>query len=230
MPSTIAFGEIEPVSLREKVVATLKDAFFSAKLRPGDLIVERQLAEQMKIGTPAIREALITLQEQGFVRRVANTATYVNKFTLEELRQLYSLRVEFELLALQWAKPQVTEADLHALERMVEAMVGAAQQKNTREHYHCDLQFHRLCWKASGNKFLVSSLERLVAPLFAFVLCASDATVEVSNALEHLNIVKALRDLQEPEFSSLIRSTLTTFSLRGTSSMLQGDKKDTPRG
>src|SRR5579862_9673167 len=75
-------------SLRDKVVASLKDAFFSGLLKPGDAIVERQLAQQMGVGSPAVREALITLQQQGYVKRVANTATYVNKFSVEEVRQL----------------------------------------------------------------------------------------------------------------------------------------------
>lgn len=84
-------------SLRDKVVASLKNAFFSGQLKPGDTIVERQLAQQLKVGSPAIREALITLQQQGFVQRIANTATYVTSFTMEEVKELYQLRIEFEL-------------------------------------------------------------------------------------------------------------------------------------
>src|ERR1700682_4372556 len=90
--SKYVFPEMESISLREKVIACLKEAIFSGQLKPGDPIVERHLAQQMKIGTPAVREALVTLNEQGFVRRVANTATYVNSYTIEEVRELYQLR------------------------------------------------------------------------------------------------------------------------------------------
>jgi hypothetical protein len=38
------------------MIAALKDAFFSQQLKPGDVIVERQLAQQMNIGSPAVRE------------------------------------------------------------------------------------------------------------------------------------------------------------------------------
>jgi DNA-binding GntR family transcriptional regulator len=74
------FSEIEPLSLTDRVINALKDAFFSGELKPGDAIVERELARQMKVGTPVIREALISLQGQGFVRRVTNTGTYVTQF------------------------------------------------------------------------------------------------------------------------------------------------------
>jgi DNA-binding GntR family transcriptional regulator len=56
------FRQLEAVSLTEGVVAALKDAFFSGTLKPGAVIVERQIAKQMNVGTPVVREALISLK------------------------------------------------------------------------------------------------------------------------------------------------------------------------
>ena len=53
------FEQIETVSLTERVISALKDAFFSGKLKPGDPIIERQLAREMNVGTPVVREALL---------------------------------------------------------------------------------------------------------------------------------------------------------------------------
>jgi DNA-binding GntR family transcriptional regulator len=222
-----AFPEIAAESLRDKVIASLKDAFFSGELKPGDVIVERHLAQQMKIGSPAVREALITLQEQGFVNRVANTGTYVNSFTVEEVRELYQLRIEFELLAFKWAKLRVTEESLSNLEGFVGAMIEAAKVKNTRKFFEHDLEFHRYCWRLSGNRFLERSLENLVPPLFAFVLNASDDTVHELVARQHLQIISALKSAYEPDFSAIIREALTTFALEGVSSMLEGHHRKT---
>lgn len=213
------FPEIAVESLRDKVIASLKDAFFSGQLKPGDAIVERHLARQMKIGSPAIREALITLQEQGFVQRVANTATYVNKFSAEEIRQLFEVRIEFEILALKWAKVRVTEEDLRTLEGIIRSMVEVAVQKKAREFFEQDLRFHRHCWKMSGNRFLERSLENLVPPLFAFVLNASVDTVQESVARRHSAIVTALRSVPEPEFTNVARETLSGFALSAISSI-----------
>ncbi len=213
------FPEMGSVSLRDKVVTCLKEAIFSGKLRPGDPIVERHLSQQMKIGTPAVREALVVLNEQGFVRRVANTATYVNSYTVDEVRELYQLRVEFEHLALKWAKLRVTEKDLAALEALIETMAGAAVDREVRRFYELDLEFHRYCWQLSSNRFLVRSLENLVPPLFAFVLMASDVTVSQSIAYEHRSIVNALRRLEEPDFSTVVRQTLSNFAMIGIASV-----------
>jgi DNA-binding GntR family transcriptional regulator len=217
-----AFSKIATESLRDKVMTSLKDAFFSGRLKPGDIIVERQLAQQMKIGSPAVREALITLQQQGFVQRVANTGTYVNRFTVDEVRQLYQLRIEFELLAFKWAKLLIKESDLTILEHFVDSMTTAAIQKNTREFFEHDLEFHRYCWKLSGNKFLERSLENLVPPLFAFVLNASNYTVQKSVAQQHLQIISALKNTFEPEFTNIVRDALCTFALEGVASIATG--------
>src|ERR1700730_7691977 len=89
-----AFDEIEPVSLTERVTQALKNAFFSGRLKPGDTIVERQIAREMNVGTPVVREALISLKHEGFVRRVKNKGSFITAFDPEEVRALYTLRIE----------------------------------------------------------------------------------------------------------------------------------------
>src|SRR5881394_3274855 len=124
------FRQLEAVSLAEGVVAALKDAFFSGVLKPGAVIVERQIAKQMNVGTPVVREALITLKHEGFVRRVKNKGTFITAFEADEVRQLYTLRVELETLALQWARPLATKADLDKLKSLVDRLVDAGQRQN----------------------------------------------------------------------------------------------------
>src|ERR1700686_1622802 len=208
------FPQLEPVSLAEGVVAALKDAFFSGMLKPGAVIVERQIAKQMNVGTPVVREALISLKHEGFVRRVKNKGTFITAFDVDEVRQLYTLRVELETLALQWARPLVTKSDVDQLKTLVDRLVEAGQRENRREFLECDIEFHRYCWKLSGNAFLAETLERLMAPLFAFVVLASGHPMTASMGREHYALVEALRSMEEPEFSNLVRKTHTGFALR----------------
>jgi DNA-binding GntR family transcriptional regulator len=213
-----AFPQLEPVSLAEGVVAALKDAFFSGVLKPGAVIVEREIARQMNVGTPAVREALICLKHEGFVRRVKNKGTFVTTFDVDEIRQLYTLRVELETLAFQWARSRVTRADIERLRSLVDGMVEAGEQGKTREFLECDFEFHRCCWKLSGNSFLAETLERLLIPLFTFVVLASAHPLTPELGREHYALVEALRSMEEPDFSTLVRRTLTGFGFRWISS------------
>jgi DNA-binding GntR family transcriptional regulator len=213
------FQEIEAVPLTERVAAVLKDAFFSGKLKPGDAIVERQLAREMRVGTPVVREALISLQGQGFVRRVTNTGTFVTKFDAEEVRQLYTLRIELEALAFEWARTRITPADIAKLRSLVDDLVAAGEAGAPREFLERDFAFHKQCWKLSGNVYLMETLERLMAPLFAFAVLASGVPMTAAMAREHYTLVNALEKLQPPEFDNVVRKTLTGFALRWISSM-----------
>src|SRR6267142_2766312 len=212
------FPQLTAVSLAEGVVAALKDAFFSGALKPGAAIVERQIAMQMNVGTPVVREALISLKHEGFVRRVKNKGTFITSFDADEVRQLYTLRVELETLALQWARPLVTKSDIDQLKTLVDRLVEAGQRENRREFLERDFEFHRYCWKLSGNPFLADTLERLMAPLFAFVVLASGHPMTAAMGREHFALVEALRSMEEPEFSSVVRKTFTGFAFRWISS------------
>jgi DNA-binding GntR family transcriptional regulator len=212
------FAQLEPFSLAEGVVAALKDAFFTGMLKPGAVIVERQIAKQMNVGTPAVREALISLKHEGFVRRVKNKGTFITAFDADEVRQLYTLRVELETLALQWARPLVTKSDVDHLESVVDRLVDAGQRENRREFLERDFEFHRYCWKLSGNTFLAETLERLMAPLFTFVVLGSTHPLTAAMGREHYALVEALRSMEEPEFSAMVRRTFTGFAFRWISS------------
>ncbi len=208
------FNELAPLSLSDRVSTALKDAFFAGELKPGDAIVERDIARQMKVGTPVVREALISLQGQGVVRRVINTGTYVSQFSDDEIRQLYALRVELEITAFQWARARITPEQLQELQHLVSIVVDAGERGDRREFLERDFAFHRRCWALSGNTFLTETLERLMAPLFVFVVLASGAPLTASMGREHYELIHALKNLDEPEFTVSVRKTLSRFAGR----------------
>jgi DNA-binding GntR family transcriptional regulator len=213
------FDQIDTVTLTARVIEALKEAFFSGKFKPGDAIVERQLAREMNVGTPVVREALISLKHEGFVRRVTNKGSYVTKFEADEVEQLYALRIELETLALQWARPRVTPEDLQELTNLADRLVDAGKRHDRAEFLRLDFEFHRFYWKLSGNPFLADVLERLMAPLFAFVVLGSGVPLTEAMGRDHYVLVDALRSMREPEFTDVVRKTLTKFALRWVGSV-----------
>lgn len=203
---------LEPISTCDRIIAALKQAFFTRQFRPGDALVERRLAKELAVGTPPVREALLILQEQGFVRRVTNRATYVTEYSPAEARQAFDLRVEMETLAFQWAKPRAKEADLTNLTEQVDRLVEAGEQADPLEFHAVDMEFHKACWALSGNRYLADALERHMAPLAAFVILAGDVKPNAEMARRHYRLIDALRSLDEPELSQSIRDTISSFA------------------
>ena len=216
------FRKIAPASLPGLVATALKDAFCARQLRPGDAIVEREIARQMSVGTAAVREALISLQEQGFVRRVAKNHTFVRQFDAVELLPLCSLWIELESLAFRWARPKITRARLAELERIHRAAAKASATGQLRLFFEKNYAFHQRCWTLSRNVYLADTLSRLAAPLFTLVMVgggeASAAAVQQGN----FELLSALTALEEPEFSAAVRQTLNRIALNALSRFESG--------
>jgi DNA-binding GntR family transcriptional regulator len=113
----------------------------------------------------------------------------------------------------------VTPAEIGKLRGLVDKLVEAGQSGARREFLERDFIFHKQCWKLSGNGYLAETLERLMAPLFAFAVLASGVPMTAAMAREHYTLVDALEKLHPPEFQSVVRKTLTAFALRWISSM-----------
>ncbi|HMY74292.1 MAG TPA: GntR family transcriptional regulator, partial [Blastocatellia bacterium] len=95
---------IQPVSKRDQVVASFKEAILSGLIQPGESIVESRVAQQLGAGIPLVREALIELEHQGYVQKIPYKGTTVTKLAQRDVEKIFRLRVELESLAIEWAR------------------------------------------------------------------------------------------------------------------------------
>lgn len=201
---------IQPISKRDQVIRALKEAILSGTIQPGASIVETKVAQQLGAGVPLIREALIELEHQGFVQRTPYKGTTVTKLGPTEIKRIFRLRVELEALAIEWAKENVTEADLESLRQNIRAMEQAATDLDLTLFYEADLAFHRKIWSMSDNPYLADALERVVVPLFAFFLMKTSRRRNsyVESACMHASIVEALPQKSAAELREMVKQSL----------------------
>ena len=193
----IETSPIKPVTLRHRIVEVIRQAITSGDLAPGDRIVELQLAKQLGVGNTAVREALFELERAGLVTRIPNKGSFITKMSLEDALQIFRVRKELEGLALELAKEHITATDLDLLQGLVDAMKTAAGTSDFERFYQNDLEFHRTLWRLSQNRYLASSLETLVVPLFAFFLIRTrlDYTVDLlGSAQRHHQLLDSIRN------------------------------------
>jgi DNA-binding GntR family transcriptional regulator len=202
---------IQPISKRDQVIRALKEAILSGTIQPGASIVETKVAQQLGAGVPLIREALIELEHQGFVQRTPYKGTTVTKLGPTDIKRIFRLRVELEALAIEWAKENVTEADLESLRQTIRNMEQAAIDVDLDLFYEADLAFHRKIWNLSDNPYLTDALERVVVPLFAFFLMKTSRRRNsyVESATMHAAIVEALPQKSAAELREMVKQSLT---------------------
>src|SRR5947208_9045214 len=126
---TSALQKIEPVSKKQRLITSLKDAFLSGALESGEQIVEGKIAQQFGVGQGLIREALIELEHQGFVQRTPFSGTQVPRLSLEDAQQIFDIRIELEPLALSLAGQKITPEAMKVLKDFaVQAKQAAAAE------------------------------------------------------------------------------------------------------
>jgi len=204
---------IQPISKRDQVVSTLREAMLSGTIQPGEQIVESRIAQQLGTGIPLVREALIELEHLGYVQKTPYKGTSVTRLGPREVERIFRLRVELEALAIEWAKENVTPADIKEMEEMVRGMREAAARLDLNQFYENDLAVHRKIWALSDNPYLADALERVVVPLFAFFLMKTNRERQsyVESAEMHWEIVEALARTEAAGLRELMRESLADW-------------------
>lgn len=146
----------------------LRRSILRGEYYPGVRLVELRLAKKLGVGQGTVREALLELEDHGLVQRIPNRGTFVTEFDTNDLRQLQHVRMALEVVAVEHAASLVTDATLEDLAEQVNRMERAGKRSDIPAFHEADMAFHRLVWKAAGNRHLAAALERVTFGLFAF--------------------------------------------------------------
>lgn len=226
MSATI-FDQMEPLSKKDRIVAIMKQSIISGKINAGDPVVENRIAQQMGVGQPLVREALIELEHQGFVQRLPYRGTRVTKLSRADIEQIFNFRVELEPLAIEWAKRNAKTEDVAELKRLADGMKQAARaaEPDLGKFYENDLAFHRKIWEVSGNKYLAEALERVVHPLFAFFWMKTPPEGEtlLESAVKHEKVADALLTENAKSLRRLMCNTIGEFKEEWLTKLLPED-------
>lgn len=167
------------------------EAIEAGVYKPGDRLVESELAERMGVSRTPVREALQRLETQGMLSRDGRSLI-VASLDHNQLAELYTVRAELEGLAARLAARHATDEEIRVLRGMVEddrALLGGDPRLLSK----ANKRFHRLIHLASHNRFLVQQLDLVhrAMALMATTSFAAEGRDEVAIA-EHDAIVQAL--------------------------------------
>lgn len=182
-----------PSTLKAHVLTRLRDAIVSGRYKPGDRLNESQLARDFEISRIPIREALMTLQEQGLVMNHERRGMFVTILAEEDVQRINSVRVVLEAEAMKLCRLNMSPEDLASLTHLVEQM-EAWEEGTEMAAAALDLAFHRAVWRASGNPYLEKTLDSLATVLFAHK-ALENASVETRQWRLHHH--RALLDVLE---------------------------------
>ena len=106
--------------LRDVVFENLREAILEGQLKPGQRLMEVQLAEQLGVSRTPVREAIRKLELEGLVVMLPRKGAYVANMSLKDVIDALEVRASLEGLSASLAAERISDIDLKKLKRIAE--------------------------------------------------------------------------------------------------------------
>ncbi|WP_405769485.1 GntR family transcriptional regulator [Actinacidiphila glaucinigra] len=143
-----------PAPLRQAVYEALIELIINGTLRPGQHLVEAELADHLGVSRQPVREALQRLQTDGWVDLRPAQGAFVHSPTQEEATQLLSVRAVLETHSAHGAALHATDADVARLWELQDAGITALAADDARGIVEANAALHGFITELSGNQVL----------------------------------------------------------------------------
>lgn len=180
--------------LRDVVFENLRGAIVEGKLKPGQRLMEVQLAEQLGVSRTPVREAIRKLELEGLVVMLPRKGAYVANMSLKDLMDVLEIRASLEGLAASLAAERITDEDIKKLESIVEEFNYSINESDVEALLRQDVEFHECIFKSTNNKKLHQLINSLWEQVYRFrVTYISDYDSTVNIVEEHKMILDAIK-------------------------------------
>lgn len=153
----MTLNHIENRSLRDRVLDALRDAIITGEFKPGQPLIETDLASSLGVSRAPLREALQILSTEGLVETIPYHGTTVRRLTKADIEELYSLRSVLETFAIQRVITQHNPEHAVKLRKCFKDMLTAAETGDIKRVNEIDRQFHDTLIELSGHSLLMTS-------------------------------------------------------------------------
>lgn len=151
--------------MRERVLAELRERIVTGVLRPGERLVERELALDLGVSRVPVREAIRTLAAEGFVAVSSPRRTVVRQLSKADVNELFDVREALETLASGLAAERADAADLRRLAKLLTAAAKATTSGKPEQITEINTQFHDEIVTIAGNSLLTAMLRPIAGRL-----------------------------------------------------------------
>jgi DNA-binding GntR family transcriptional regulator len=197
---SVSTEKLEQSSLRDQVLAILRKGLITGDLVPGELYSASAIASDLGVSTSPVREAMLTLVNQGVMEAVRNRGFRVVPMGEQDRKNIHELRMLIEVPSMvRLAGNPRVQQQAAEFRSLAEQNVAAAEAGDLVAYLNTDLRFHLGLLDLLGNEKLTSFVEGLRDQTRQLGLKGlSRSEMLRATAQEHLLILDALVD-GEPE-------------------------------
>lgn len=146
-------ADLRPVSITDRVYDALYDAVIDLSLAPGARVSEADVAARMGVSRQPVRDAFFRLSKMGFLHMRPQRATTVTAISVDAVLQARFVRLALEVACVREAALRLSEADIDALEELLDEQAQVLAEGRRDLFYHLDDRLHREISERAGVRF-----------------------------------------------------------------------------
>ena len=158
MPVNSPIGARRGSTTPDLIAESLREEILRGTIPPGQPLRQEELAERFGVSRLPVRDALLRLEAQGLVEVFPNRGAFVVSLSLDEVREIYELRILLEGDMIEHAVPRMTADDWRRIEVAQEVSVRSAGRPEWADG---DWQFHRALYLPAGRSRQLAMIDTL---------------------------------------------------------------------
>ncbi|MBD8006107.1 GntR family transcriptional regulator [Bacillus norwichensis] len=180
--------------MRDEVYDILLDWIVTGKLIADQQIRDKEISEQLGVSRTPIREALLRLENEGFVQTKANSSTFVTPIKYQEIKDYYSIIYALEKLVIEEIFTKITDQHLEKMKNINQEMHLSIKEGKYLTALQKDTEFHAIPISLSLNAELAKILTNLKHKLKRIEFYYYDKIKDAHTSfMEHEQIIDALK-------------------------------------
>jgi DNA-binding GntR family transcriptional regulator len=205
--------EIAASSAREPaavmIAKRIEEDIVLGRRQPRERLIEQDLCDLFETHRGDVRLALFELEKKGMVERIPNRGAMVRGLTPLEVKEIYAVREELEVMAVNIIPFPVSPGDIERLEQLQRQHTAAVAAGDLLTVFYSNLSFHQMLFGLCGNACLIETIDLLAQKVYGIRSYANAFPESLDRARrDHLDMIKALRSARREDLVVLTRHHL----------------------
>jgi DNA-binding GntR family transcriptional regulator len=180
------------MQMKYKALEIIRQKIIRGTFPPDYYLQEVSIAKELGMSRTPIREALLVLEQEGFVSITPNKGALVTKLSVNEILDISEAREILEVAAIRRAIDKIDREVLEKIQAMFEDEIALCEIGLSKEPFEMGDQLHEAIFKAAGNKYIMKMYETLSLQFKRLISISRKIRQYERACREHLEIVNAL--------------------------------------
>jgi len=182
-------------NLGDEVYEIVKTKIINHEIKPGERIIDKNLAEDLGVSRSLVRQSLTILEKESLVESIPRSGFYVKEIKEKDVKEIYEIRKILEISATRKAVSEIPEKDIKKLDKIFKRAKEDLDKDKVEQFINADNKLHEVIINNCGNERLIKLINSYNARITFYRVVDLSGIKRAKEAyFEHLAIFKAVKE------------------------------------